>query len=360
MNSANIIINEPYPIHIGSGILKGFNNEKELFNSFSDLVILVDSNTVDYCLPWLNMNIPQLASANIIKIESGEPNKNINTTIDIWKAFSENYVNRKSLLINLGGGVVSDIGGFAASTFKRGIPFINIPTTLLAMADASVGGKTGVDLFNFKNHVGTFASPNAVIIDTDFLSTLSMEQILNGYAEIIKHALIADKALWKKLKIMKLDSSINWEEIIIKNVRIKHKIIKNDPFEKGVRKLLNFGHTIGHAMESYSLSHGERKLTHGEAIIIGMICEVYISVVQNSLDVFYANEICSYLLLNFSKYRFPHKNISKIVEIMKQDKKNINNKISFTLLREVGEATIDNFVDISLIEKSLEYYLQYV
>ncbi len=359
MNPTYKIINDNYPVYAGTGILKEISLYENLFESYANIVILVDTNTVNYCLPWFFLIFPELKSSNIITIPNGEINKNIYTVIDIWKRFSDLYVNRNTLLINLGGGVVLDIGGFAASTYKRGIPFINIPTSLLAMADASVGGKTGIDLFNLKNLVGTFTQPKAVIVDTDFLATLSQEEINNGYAEIVKHALIADIILWKKIKRMPIDNQVNWGELIIRNIKLKHKIVKHDPFEKGPRKLLNFGHTVGHAIETYSLENGDRRLSHGESIVVGMICEIFLSVEKFKLDPFYTNEVCSYLLINFNHYKFPVKAIPQLIEIMKQDKKNIDGKIGFTLMKEIGEATINNYVDVKLIKKSLEYYLRY-
>jgi len=359
MNQIKKTSNDTIPLFAGTAILKKFTADEALFNSFSNIAIIVDNNTFDYCLPTLLNILPKLSEANIIKVSVGELNKNINTAVEIWKRLSEINIDRNSLIINLGGGVITDMGGFAAATFKRGIPFINIPTTLLAMADASIGGKTGIDLLNYKNQIGLFASPKAIIIDTIFLSTLSREQLMNGVAEIIKHSLIADKILWKNLRKTIFDSNTNWEELINKNIKIKSKIVKNDPFEKGVRKLLNFGHTIGHAIESYSMTYGNRRLMHGEAIVIGMICETYLSVQMNKVDLFQANEICSYLFLNFKSYPFPKKDIYEIVEIMKQDKKNKDGLINFTLLRDIGEATYNNYIDIRLIKKSLEYYLQY-
>ena len=359
MNQLKKTSNDTVSLFAGTSILKKFADDEELFNSFINIAIIVDNNTFDYCLPTLLNNIPRFSEANIIKVSGGELNKNINTAVEIWKRLSEINIDRSSLIINLGGGVITDMGAFAASTFKRGIPFINIPTTLLAMADASIGGKTGIDLLNYKNQIGTFASPKAVIIDTNFLSTLSKEQLMNGVAEVIKHALIADKILWKNLRKTIFDSNTNWEDLISKNIKIKSKIVKFDPFEKGVRKLLNFGHTIGHAIESYSMTYGNRRLMHGEAIVIGMICETYLSVKINKIDVFQANEICSYLFLNFKTFPFPKKDINNIVEIMKQDKKNKDGLINFTLLRDIGEATFNNYIDIRLIKKSLEYYLQY-
>ncbi len=360
MNQVKKIITDPVQIYAGTSILKEFANDDELFNSFSNIVIIVDNNTYNYCLPTLLINIPRLSEAIIVEVSSGELNKNINSTIEIWKSLSEINLDRNALIINLGGGVITDMGAFAASTFKRGIPFINIPTTLLAMVDASFGGKTGIDLMNYKNQIGTFATPKAVIIDTIFLSTLSKEQLMNGIAEVIKHSLIADKTLWKKLRKTIFDTNTDWEDLIIKNIKIKHKIVKNDPFEKGVRKLLNFGHTIGHAIESYSMTNGFRRLMHGEAIVIGMICETFLSVNLHKIDTFQANEICSYLFLNFKTYPFPKKDIHIILEIMKQDKKNKEGMLNFTLLRDIGEATFNNYVDVKQITKSLEYYLQYV
>jgi 3-dehydroquinate synthase len=235
--------------------------------------IICDENTHQFCLAELVIACPVLSFAMVIEIESGEPSKSMESCVQIWETLLEDIADRNSLLINLGGGVVSDIGGFCASVYKRGIPFINVPTSMLAMADASVGGKTGVNFHHFKNLIGTFAQPTAVFVHPPFLNTLPARETLNGLAEIYKVALVADQALWVQLnKARKPDLN----KIISRSVTSKNKIVKKDPHDEGLRQILNFGHTIGHAIESYALEH-EVRLLHGEAVVIGMIIESHLA-----------------------------------------------------------------------------------
>ncbi|MCC6690576.1 MAG: 3-dehydroquinate synthase, partial [Bacteroidia bacterium] len=265
-------------IHIGSESLKQLSNQlKKTEYKKSIFFILVDQNTIVHCLPYLIAEVKSLKNAEIIEIESGEQNKNIKVCIELWKVLGEYQANRKSVIINLGGGVICDIGGFVASTFKRGIEFINIPTTLLAQVDASVGGKTGIDFNNFKNEIGVFNNPSAVIVNPYFLKTLSKKEYLSGFAEIIKHALIADLAYWEKILKTELSDEVGIAELVKQSIAIKRKVVESDPHEKGLRKILNFGHTIGHALESYFLEKNESIVLHGEAVAAGMICEAYLS-----------------------------------------------------------------------------------
>ena len=260
---------------------------------------------------------------------------------------------RNSLLINLGGGVITDMGGFAASTFKRGIDFVQVPTTLLSQVDASVGGKTGIDMDHVKNIIGTFSQPKAVFIDTIFLKTLDESQLVSGYAEMIKHGLIADKAYFDQLKNadpLNIDA-----EAVYRSVEIKNEVIIADPFEKGRRKTLNFGHTIGHAVETCSLTKKTNPLLHGEAIAVGMICEAWLSHKVNSLSANELKEIANVITAKFPKSMISGNN-AELLAVMHYDKKNEQQRIGFALLNKIGACDFNIFIDEDLIIESLEYY----
>ena len=315
-----------YSIFIGQESLQAYD-----FNSYNQLAILVDENTKRDCLHVF------LKATNIdailIEIPSGEEHKNIEKCQLIWNALSSHHFDRNSLLINLGGGVVSDMGGFAASTYKRGIDFIQIPTSLLAMVDASVGGKLGIDFAYIKNQIGIFNNPKAVLINPVFLNSLPNNQLLSGFAEVVKHALIADKCYWKEIITTTLEK-MNWESIILQSIVIKNNIVTQDPLEKGERKKLNFGHTFGHAIESFYLKLG-KPILHGEAISLGMILESNLSKINNEEK----HEISSFILQTFSIPKKPP--LSDLLEWMKSDKKNQKEKINFTLLNSIGSSIIN-------------------
>lgn len=354
-----IISAENYPIYIGGNSLSGLS-QFILKKNYSSVLILLDENTRKHCLPKIKKYVPQFHTAKIISTKSGEKNKNINTCIYIWKELSRQNAGRKSLLINLGGGVVSDIGGFAASTYKRGIDFINIPTTLLAQVDASVGGKTGIDFLDYKNHIGTFAFPKAVFIQTDLLLTLQKRQVNSGMAEVIKHALIADMRYWKKIITQSLSEKASErvygkaEEMVLRSVQIKNKIVSADPYENGQRKLLNFGHTIGHAIETASLKTN-KPLLHGEAIAIGMICEAYLSAKYYKLADKDLHDI-TWFLMGFYHPTPVKYSLKKLISLMKQDKKNNDSEINFTLLRFIGKADINHSCTKEQIKQALKYF----
>ena len=299
-------------------------------SNYSQVAILVDENTKRDCLSKL----PQIENALIIEIKSGEEYKNISTCNFIWEQLTINNFDRNSLLINLGGGVIGDMGGFCATTYKRGLEFIHIPTTLLAMVDASVGGKLGIDFKGFKNQIGLFNNPKAVLISSEFLETLAESELKSGFAEVVKHALISDNSLWLKLKNTPF-TDLDWEDIIDSSVQIKNKIVLADPFEKGERKKLNFGHTFGHAIESYYLEK-RTPISHGEAVFMGMILETKISYLSETDK----NEIKNYVLSNFALPYTPKK--SSLHKFLKNDKKNQNGKINFTLLNGIGNCSLDN------------------
>ena len=320
---------------------------------YSKVFVLVDANTKEHCLPAFKAII-DFSFDETIEIKPGEENKTIATCLKVWQELSDLGADRKSLLINLGGGVVTDLGGFVASTYKRGIDFLNIPTTLLAMVDASIGGKTGVDLGALKNQVGVINQPKMVLIFPDFLATLEERQLKSGYAEMLKHGLISDSRYWLEL--------INSEDLssianIQKSVAIKNEVVQQDPTEQGIRKKLNFGHTIGHAIESYFLDSPHLKtLLHGEAIAIGMILEGYFSHELTGLSKVDLNEIKNTFLAHFEIVAFKKKDIEIIIDLLKHDKKNTHGAINFALLRDIGSTTLDVKVPTELFHKAFAYY----
>jgi 3-dehydroquinate synthase len=319
------IKSDNYSVWIGQDALSNLD-----ISSYSKVAILVDENTKEFCLPLLS----DLKKSVIIEIKSGEKNKNIDSCNFIWEKLTENHFDRNSLLINLGGGVIGDIGGFCASTYKRGIDFIQIPTSLLAMVDASVGGKSGIDFNGLKNQIGLFSNPISVIINPKFLKTLPENQLESGFAEVVKHALISDKDLWKSIRNSSF-KNLDWEDIIETSVKIKNTIVVADPKENGERKKLNFGHTFGHAIESYYLQK-ETPILHGEAIFMGIILESELS----SFSYAEKNQIKNYILSNFQLPHLPSK--SELLNFIRNDKKNLDGKINFSLLNEIGNCTINN------------------
>ncbi len=330
------------------------NIEKELQSflkkkNYSRVIVLVDENTGKHCLPFLN------TEATVIKISSGENYKNLTTCEYIWGELTKLELDRNAVLINLGGGVIGDMGGFCAATYKRGIEFIQIPTTLLSQVDASVGGKLGIDFLHFKNHIGVFQTPAAVIINTKFLQSLPPEELRSGFAEIIKHCLIADSMAWKSLKKKTLKEQ-DWSSLTRHSVAIKEKITTEDPTEKGLRKILNFGHTIGHAIESYFLDIPGKKLLHGEAIAIGMICEAFIAKNKNFISEADLNEIKDYILSVFPKVEIFDFDIDKIIPLALQDKKNAHKNILASLLDNIGKANYNIPITLKEIREAIIYY----
>ncbi|WP_299248133.1 3-dehydroquinate synthase [uncultured Cytophaga sp.] len=324
---------------------------------YSTVCVLVDENTKKNCLPLL---ADLFSAENIIEIKSGEAEKTLQTCEKIWSHMTELSLDRKALLVNLGGGVIGDMGGFCASTYKRGIDFIQIPTTLLSQVDASVGGKLGIDFTHngntFKNHVGVFNVPQAVIIDPTFLKTLDPKEVRSGFAEIIKHCLIADKSKWNEIKTNTDLSKFDWMELAKHSVGIKEKITLEDPLEKGLRKILNFGHTVGHAIESHFLFIPNKRLLHGEAIAAGMICESWLSVQKGFISMNEHTEIEKYILSVYGKTSITSEEIDVIVPLTIQDKKNESGAIQFSLLEKIGTANFNISLTAAEITASLHYY----
>ncbi|WP_264549796.1 3-dehydroquinate synthase [Flavobacterium sp. N2820] len=339
--------------------LKGYETLAEMLNPslYSKIFILVDENTSQYCLPHLLNHLATEMEIEIIELEVGEIHKNIATCTEVWGALSELGADRKSIMINLGGGVISDLGGFVACTFKRGIDFINIPTTLLSMVDASIGGKNGVDLGNLKNQIGIIREPKAVLVDTQFLSTLPQNEMRSGLAEMLKHGLIFDKKYWDKFKNLKDLYTADLNQLIHQSIQIKNTIVCEDLTENGVRKSLNFGHTLGHAIESYFLENESKTtLLHGEAIAVGMILESYISREKNLLTNNEYQEIKYIINDIFERIEFSQVDIDKIIELLIFDKKNEFGKVQFALLDGIGKIKINQESDNQLIYKAFEDY----
>lgn len=319
---------------------------------YSKIAVIVDENTKAHCYPMVIKAIP---SHTLIEIKSGEEEKNLETCQLIWNELTTNAFDRKSLVINLGGGVIGDMGGFCAATYKRGISFINIPTTLLAQVDASIGGKLGIDFHNFKNHIGVFQNPYRVFLDVSFFKTLSTEELRSGYAEVIKHCLIRDAE--------KFDELLNtpYEQLDLfgltrHSVVIKKKVVEEDPTEKGLRKILNFGHTVGHAIESFYLEQPGKKLLHGEAIAIGMICEAFLSKNKLGLTQLELDNIAAYILKIYQSKAINITDVVEIIKLTRQDKKNEGDKIKCSLLNKIGDCTFNIDIDHADIKASILYF----
>lgn len=345
-----------YSIHFNE---KGYQTLNSLLEkeNYSYIFIIVDTHSNEYCLPRF---LPELATEipiEIIEFESGESSKNIETCVQIWNVLTELGADRKSLIINLGGGVVTDLGGFVASTFKRGIDFINIPTTLLAMVDASIGGKNGVDLGTLKNQIGVINNPKLVLIDPVFLETLPQNQMRSGLAEMLKHGLIYDKNYWEHfLDLTALDFA-DFDSLIYRSIEIKNEIVKQDPTENGIRKALNFGHTLGHAIESYFLENENKKiLLHGEAIAVGMILESYLSMKKNLISEADYLQIKKSINAVFDTIVFEDSDINPIMELLIHDKKNEYGTIQFALLDGIGKIKINQTAEKELIIHAFNDY----
>ncbi|RZK48645.1 MAG: 3-dehydroquinate synthase [Pedobacter sp.] len=322
--------------------------------NYGKVFVFVDTNTSQLCLPIFQDLMDGFSEFDVIETDAGEENKNIDFCIGIWKTLLDFQADRKSLMINLGGGVITDMGGFIASTYKRGIDFINIPTSLLAQVDASVGGKTGIDIDAVKNMVGTFALPKAVFIESAFLKTLPSRELLAGYAEMIKHALILDKAYYESLKSgnpMQIDP-----EWIAHSVDLKNEVVLTDPLEKGLRKILNFGHTIGHAIESFSLAHDKQPLNHGEAIAIGMIIEAYLGTKFTGLSTNDYQDIKNYISSLYPNYQVNPKHFKKLLTYMYSDKKNENGTLLFSLISSIGTCKYNIEVSENEVLQALAYH----
>lgn len=352
----NSIQSTDYKIHFKQNSYSKLNNYL-LNNEVSSLFILVDTNTKKHCLPHLLNKLTNKFTIEVIEIKAGEIHKNIDTCVNVWNRLTTLNADRKSLLINLGGGVITDLGGFVASTYKRGVRFINIPTTLLSMVDASVGSKTGVDLGNLKNLIGLFSNPEMVLIDDVYLKTVSEREIRSGFAEIIKYGLSYDKALWNEIIHNNILQKSDLLPVIRRSIEIKNEIVLKDIKESSLRKILNFGHTAGHAIESYFLESNElTTLTHGEAIAIGMVIESYISHKLFGFSKETLELLKETIIKLYGKTTIDKKLYNNILELTKHDKKNIGNVVKFVLLKDIANYKIDCTVDEALLIEAFNYY----
>lgn len=322
--------------------------------NYSRIVVIVDENTETHCLPIFKSHIE--TPYYTIAIPAGESFKNLNTAKYIWEEMVEAGCDRHSLCINLGGGVIGDMGGWTAASYMRGMDFIQVPTTLLAMVDASVGGKLAIDFHSLKNLIGLIKDPNAVFIFPEFLKTLSSRLIKSGMAEVLKHGLIIDRDYWNDVKDHGPKDETEWDNWIYKSVLIKKDITEKDPYEKNLRKILNFGHTLGHAIESYSLDNDEDPLTHGEAIAIGMICEAHMSNSKGLLSEEDLNEITSGLTSIFGKESRTLASYDALKKSLFKDKKNIGGTVMYSLLNSIGDACYNMEVSEADVLSSMQYY----
>ena len=320
------------------------------------IFVIVDSNTYEFCFPQLK-EIIQQKNTFVLTIGQGEENKNFDTVRKIWDFLQANKCERNSLIINLGGGLLLDIGGFAAATYQRGVKFIHIPTTLLSMVDASIGGKLGFNFNGIKNQIGLFQTPEFVIINPSFLKTLNKRQIYAGWAEMLKHGLIhSQEHLDHIIKQNPLElGDVKWKKLIYNSLQIKNHFVINDPHEKGMRKALNFGHTIGHAFESLSFEKKE-PLLHGEAVANGMICELFLSSRLLNFPIKKAEKIIDSILKTYRQIKIDKQDVNKLEQIMIFDKKNKDNAVNFSLLKDVGSLALDQYATEEEIRGSLFYY----
>lgn len=346
MSTSNVILSTDIAKHLADVLIN---------KSSDDIFVLTDTNTREHCLPLLGQ-CEKIKKAHIITIPAGDDKKNIDTLVQIWKYLTENGATRKSLMINLGGGMITDIGGFAAATFKRGIEYVNISTTLLGAVDAATGGKTGINFLGFKNEIGAFAPAKKVFINTDFFRTLDDKNIRSGFAEMVKHALISTKKDWQDVLNFDLDN-LDFNKLntlLQRNIEIKENIVAVDPKEQGIRKALNLGHTFGHAIESYSHTSGNPVL-HGYAVAWGMICELYLSHIKLGFPKEELLKLKYFVRGHYGTYDCGCNDYEVLLELMKHDKKNESREINFTLLSDVGEVVINQTATKDEIEECLDF-----
>lgn len=341
-------------------ICKDLNAELQEFLSamnYDKLFILTDTNTREKCYPLLK-DIPVFRNAPVIKVEAGDTHKSLEQVSYIWSRLSNEGASRNSLLVNLGGGMITDMGGFAGATFKRGLRTVNIPTTLMASVDAAVGGKTGINFNGLKNEIGSFYPPECVFIDCEFLRTLDRDNLLSGYAEMIKHALISSVDTYASVLLFDLDAKIDYtflNKMVAQSVAVKERIVEEDPKEQGLRKALNFGHTIGHAYESLSFKKNA-PLLHGHAVAAGIISELYLSYKLCDFPMDKLSQVVYYIKEYYPAFQFDCKDYETLYELMTHDKKNEAGIINFTLLAQIGDVRINQQVSKEKILDSLDFY----
>ena len=334
--------------------------ENELVSALSEcehdkLFVLTDTTTQELCLPVLQ-KFYCMKEAKVITIPASDSHKDIESLMMVWKGLQEGGASRHSCMINLGGGMVTDLGGFAASTFKRGINFINIPTTLLAMVDASVGGKTGINFGGLKNEVGVFNDSKFVILDTEFLKTLDAGNICSGYAEMLKHGLISTEAMWEELVSFDLATPDlkQLQRMVGDSVKVKERIVEQDPHEKGIRKALNLGHTFGHAFESWALKR--KPILHGYAVAFGLIPELYLSVAKTGFPTEKMRQTVTFIKENYGTLNITCDDYDELIELMQHDKKNQNGIINFTMMGAIGDIRINQTATTEEIKEALDFF----
>ena len=337
------------------------NLERDLVNAISEcehdrIFVLTDETTQQLCWPKIK-NFKALKNSTPIIIKATDTHKNLDTLSQVWQALSNGGATRHSLMINLGGGMVTDLGGFAASTFKRGIDFINIPTTLLAMVDASVGGKTGINFGGLKNEIGVFSDSRFVIINTQFLDTLDHDNICSGYAEMLKHGLISDERTWAELVTFDLDNPdlSQLQRMVAESIKVKERIVEADPHEHGIRKALNLGHTMGHAFESFAMRRGT-PILHGYAVAYGLISELYMSARKTAFPTDSMHQTVRFIRENYGTFNITCDDYPTLIELMHHDKKNTSGIINFTLLGNVGDIRINQTANEEEIKEALDFF----
>ncbi|RHJ90881.1 3-dehydroquinate synthase [Parabacteroides bouchesdurhonensis] len=341
-------------------ICKDLKAELQTFLSalkYDKLFILTDTNTQDKCFPLIQ-DVPAVQNAPVITVQAGDMHKSLEQMSYIWTRLSNEGASRNSLLINLGGGMITDMGGFAGATFKRGIRTINIPTTLMASVDAAVGGKTGINFNGLKNEIGSFYPPLCVFVDCEFLRTLDRDNLLSGYAEMIKHGLISSMDTYASVMLFDLDQKIDYaflNRMVAQSVAVKEQIVTEDPKEKGIRKALNFGHTVGHAYESLSFKKNT-PLLHGHAVAAGIISELYLSHKICDFPMDKLSQVVYYIKEYYPAFVFDCKDYETLYELMTHDKKNEGGVINFTLLANIGDVRINQDVSKEKILESLDFY----
>ncbi len=340
-----------YPIYVGPCIAR--IREWTTGDHYSRIFVLVDSNTRNHCLPVVEPFLP-VGRYSVVEVAAGEVHKNIDTCQRIWTSLMDLRADRSALVLNLGGGVLGDMGGFCASTFKRGIDFIQIPTTLLAQVDASIGGKLGIDFGQVKNSIGLFRNPQAVVADPVFFQTLPPRELRSGFAEVIKHSLIASTTQWEHIQEVTDLDTVDWSALVAPSLEIKRDIVASDPYEKGLRKALNFGHTVGHALESRALET-DVPLLHGEAIAAGMICEAYLSHREMGLPAEELEKISRFLVRMYQPPTVDEVHFDFLLSLMHNDKKNRGTDINFSLLPAAGAVVTDQTCSPESILDSLRY-----
>lgn len=355
-NNDNRLMAGSHPVVVGEDPLGHLDQWLETGSQSKEFFVLGDENTLGQCLPELLAHVPSLRDAKTMQVRSGEPSKDLEVCRALWVHLAEETASRQAVLVNLGGGVVTDVGGFVAACYKRGIRFINVPTTVMGMVDAAIGGKAAIDLNGIKNLVGVFADPVATYVHPAFLRTLGKREVLNGVAEMVKHGLVRDADHWNQVRRAPLHDLAALAPLILRSAAIKAEVVSADPRELGERKLLNFGHTIGHGLEAFALESQQRSLLHGEAVAIGMVCAAWLSWRMGLLDRDRMNAVEEHLLGLFPAFPLQESDHHRIIELMRNDKKNAGDGFRFTLLTGIGEAKVDVPINASQVAEALEHY----